>query len=160
LPNCVDFKSYRLYEQGAVSSRRVVALISRAKGERMVRSMTAQAGLDRDGETLCFHLLEASSACAVPTFVPKNTNVTLTDEAIAEVSSAAFARAEVQAIAGRWFKHGSSRTARMNEEQRKNRRNQYGIPLPPVDLVERATQKYEHWQEIGRLPVVEVAVSA
>lgn len=145
-----DFSSYRLYEQGAGSSRRrIVELITRAKGERMVRSATARAGLDWDGKTLCFERIDTSAASVVPAFVVANMPAPMEQDLSADISNPAFAKAEVQAIAGRWFKHGRSRTARMTDEQRANRKGRYGMPLPPVDLVERAVNKYEGYKLLG-----------
>jgi hypothetical protein len=144
----MDYKSYRLYEQGAGQSRRIVGLITRAAGERMVRSKTAHAGLDVDGKTLCFERIETSSENAVPTFIAANKPAPIDVEISVEVSSTAFSKAEVQAIAGSNFRHGRSRTARMTDEQRKQRKNKYGRPLAPEDLTERALNKVNAWSQI------------
>jgi hypothetical protein len=155
----VDFKSYRLYEQGA-GLRRVVKLITRTEGERMVRSETAQEGLDWDGVTLCFQLIGASAASAVPTFVPRS-KMGITG---LETPNTAFSQPEVLAIAGTKFKHGRSRTKRMSDAQREDRARRiyddgivrngarvYGLKVGPEDLVERATNKYNAW---ATLPVL------
>jgi hypothetical protein len=144
----MDYKSYRLYEQGVGQSRRIVGLVTRANGERMVRSKTAQAGLDVDGETLCFERIEASAVNAVPTFIVANKPTTIDVAIPMEVSSTAFSKAEVQAIAGSNFRHGRSRTARMTEEQRKQRKDKSGRPLAPEDLTERALNKRNAWSQI------------
>lgn len=140
----MDFLSYRLYEQGAGLGRRIVRLVTRSQGERMVRSKTAQAGLDWDGETLCFQLIDASAVSAVPTFVPMQALEI-------ERSSTAFSQPEVMAIAGNQFRHGRSLTSRMTEEQRKNRKDRRGKQLPPEDLAERAANKLQAW---GQLPAL------
>jgi hypothetical protein len=155
----MDFQSYRLYELGATGSRRISELITRAKGERMVRSKTAEAGLDLDGKTLCFMRLDASSANAVPTIVPPKKLARSAEELPAEISSAAFSIPEMSAVAGTKFRHGRSRTARMSEQQRQSRverifedsiaRNGYGIRAKPEDMVERATNKYLGFQTLG-----------
>ena len=153
----IDFTSYRLYELGATGSRRISELITRAKGERMVRSKTAAAGLDLDGKTLCFMRIDASNANAVPAIVRANKPVS-TEELPIEVSSTAFSIPEMDAVAGTRFKHGRSRTASMSEYQREARvkriydesvaRNGYGVKAKPEDMVERATNKAKAWQQI------------
>jgi len=148
---CVDFTSYRLYERGAGQSRRIVALISLAKGECMVRSKTAQAGLDWDGETPCFERIGTSMASAVPTFVLGQGLASVDSDLPFEPSSTAFSEPEVQAIAGSRFRHGRSLTVRMTEEQRQNRKDRRGKKLPPEDLTERATNKIKAWQQIPAL---------
>jgi len=160
----MDFKLYRLYEQGAGPGRRVVKLVTRSQGERMVRSKTAQQGLDWDGVTLCFQLIDTRASGAVPTYQEKNkgsfSNLSI-DEMPAEISSAAFSQPEMMAIAGTKFRHGRSRTARMSEQQRRARVQRIyddgvlrngstirGIKVKPEDLVERATNKFRAWQQI------------
>jgi hypothetical protein len=143
-----DFYSYRLYEQGAGQSRRIVELITRAKGERMVRSKTAVEGLDWDGETLCFVRIGTSSVNAVPTFGLGVNWVPADAEPEIERSSTAFSKPEVMALAGTRFRHGRSLTARMTEEQRKNRKDRRGKQLGPEDIVERATNKAKAWSQI------------
>jgi hypothetical protein len=152
--SCVDFKSYRLYEQGAGQQLRVVELITRAAGERMVRRKTALAGVDVDGETLCFQLVEARSSSAVPAFVPQSA----LGLAGLETPNTAFSQPEMLAIAGTNFKHGRSRTARMNDAQREERARRiydetFGrVKVGPEDLVESATNKFKAW---AQLPVLQ-----
>jgi hypothetical protein len=148
MPTCVDFTSYRLYERGAGPRGRIVGLISRAKGERMVRSKTAQAGLDWDGETLCFERIGTGAASAVPTFVPARP-VLEPSELPIERSSTGFTQPEMNAIAGTNFRYGRSRTSGMTEEQRQSRLDRRGKRLPEEDLVETATNKLRAWQQLG-----------
>lgn len=148
----IDYKSYRLYEQGDGPTRRFVKLVTRVEGERMVRGNMAQAGLDHDGETLCFRLTEASVAATVRKAIPAGYQ---DNDMPAEISSAAFSQPEMMAIAGTKFKHGRSRTARMSEEQRQARVKRIyddglvrngatvrGVKVKPEDMVERATNKF------------------
>jgi hypothetical protein len=53
--------------------------------------------------------------------------------------------AEMMLYAGRAFKHGGSRTAGLDEEQRAARRGEWGKILPMEDAVERVTGKVEIW---------------
>lgn len=160
----MDYRSYRLYEQGAGPTKRFVKLITRVEGERMVRSKTALEGLDWDGVTPCFRLIDASAAGAVPTMKKSAKPFSNDDHVPAEVSSAAFSQPEMMAIAGTKFKHGRSRTARLNEEQREARVQRIydegllrngatvrGIKVKPEDTVERATNKYRAWATIPAL---------
>lgn len=152
----VDFKSYRLYEQGADSQWRIVRLVSRDEGERMVDSETAQAGLDWDGVTLCFQLNEASRVSVVP--ASSRTKISGVE---IDPSNSAFSQPEIMAIAGTKFKHGRSRTASMNEPQREARAKRiyeasllkpsYPVKVGPEDMVERATNKMDAW---ARMPVL------
>jgi hypothetical protein len=153
-------KSYRLYEPGAgLGARRIVGLISRASGERMVRGKTAQAGLDWDGETLCFERIDASAARAVPTFVPAGARRGDDEGPVLERSSTAFSQPELMAIAGGNFKGGKSRTERMSEAQRVARQERIYdeslrttgriVKAKPEDLVERANNKQRAWERMG-----------
>lgn len=140
--------SFRLYGVSVRSRGPVVALITRKQADRLVKRGAAEEGLDLDGKTTCFrmtgHRPRRASAAGL--------NAVTLSEFESQQSNTAFSQAEVMAIAGRWFKHGRSRTARMSEAQRAariNRKN--GKRLPAEDLVERATNKYEAWNQIGSL---------
>jgi hypothetical protein len=136
----MDYKSYRLYEKRAGQELRLVELVTRAKGERMIMAKTAEAGFDVDGVTLCFQLTRTAATTTTSQSAMGMTGL--------ETTNAAFTLPEMDAIAGVNFKHGRSRTARMSEQQRKERKDKYGIPLPPEDRVEKATNKYKAWAQI------------
>lgn len=155
----MDFNSYRLYEPGAGPTKRFVKLVTRGEGERMVRSKTAQEGLDWDGVTPCFRLIGSGAAGAVPT-----TPQSAMGLAGLETPATAFSMAEMNAIAGTKFKHGRSRTARMSEAQRQARVQQIyddgivrngatirGIKANAEDMVERATNKFRGFQQMSAL---------
>jgi hypothetical protein len=145
MQSCVDFSSYRLYEPGFRGGPRIVGLISREKGERMVRNQTAETGVDWDGKTLCFF---SKAAKQVKPLV--STRPSQQIDVSAEASNTAFSRAEVDAIAGTKFRYGGSRTIEMTEEARSNRTHPVTHRvLPPEDLIERATNKFNAWQQLG-----------
>lgn len=149
MQSCVDFRSYRLYEPGLNGGSRIVGLISRVKGERMVRKETAETGVDEDGETLCFRLKDIQRLGKRDSLVFANAKPVTQFPADAEPSSTVFSQGELMALAGRTFKHGRSRTARMSDEQRAQRKDKYGRQLALEDLVERATNKFTVWAELG-----------
>jgi hypothetical protein len=139
-----DTGSYRLY---AFGERRVLALTSRRAAERLVKKGRAEEGVDVDGKTVCFRML-------VYVAKPSKARESAADKLASnsEESSTAFSQAELLAIAGRHFRHGRSRTARMTDAQRAARINpKNGRKLPEEDIVERATNKYDAWQQIGSL---------
>jgi len=141
-----DFSSYRLYHADGAGH----TLVSRSEGNRLVRRKLAQEGIDVDGVTPCFLSLKSSVARAARRrTLPAETNSS--DE-----TCRTFARNEVLAIAGRHFKHGRSRTARMSEAQRAERaariyeksmeQTGVGIKVHPEDLVERASNKFDNFR--------------
>lgn len=139
-----DTGSYRLYAFGA---RRVIALTSRKAVQRLVKQGRAEEGVDIDGKTVCFRMLVSEKKPSAST-----QDSTVDTVSSSEQSSAAFSQAELLAIAGRHFRHGRSRTARMTDAQRAARVNpENGRKLPEEDIVERATNKYNAWQQIGSL---------
>lgn len=147
MPSRVDYTSYRLYDISLDGSRRIAELISGAKAGRMVRAGTVTEAIDWDGKTPCFLRMDkASAVMARPVFAPKTIAL---EDAEAERSNTAFSKPEVMALAGRHFRHGRSRTARMAEHQREQRRDMRGRRLPAEDIVERATNKYDAWAQLG-----------
>ena len=149
-----DASSYRLYQFSETARASIAKLITRRAGERMVRQGLAEEGVDLDGKTTCFRLLRCSKQASKP--APAREIVIDSDE-----SDRGFSRDEVMAIAGRHFRHGRSRTARMSDEQRAARakriydesvmRNGFGVKVGPEDIIERATNKFNVWNEIGSL---------
>jgi hypothetical protein len=134
-------KSYRVYERD-----RVVELVSRERGLSLMKAGSVEEICDEHGQTLCFLRV----AKRKPAAAPLGMRGVMVGEAEVERSSTAFTRPEVQALAGRHFRHGRSLTARMTDEQRANRvSRRTGRRLPPVDLVERAVNKFDAWAKIG-----------
>lgn len=152
MQSCVDTGTYRLYEPGQVGGPRIVGLVSRVVGERMVRNQTAETGVDCDGATLCYMKKERNPPVAAK---PRPVTMTPSDS---DPSNVAFSQPEMMAIAGTNFKHGRSRTKSMSEYQREKRqqrileesieRNGYAIKVGPEDIVERATNKLAAWAQI------------
>lgn len=163
----VDSSSYRLYEFARSGSPRIVQLITRSKGERMVRKQLADVIADEGGKLLCFQLKASTAPVRALVMDVSRTSYVKVDS---EPSNMAFSQAEMNAIAGTKFKHGRSRTARLSDEQREERAKRIyeatlmetgrGVKVGPEDIVERATKKLEVWAE-SRMPKqpVEAAVA-
>lgn len=141
MPRKVDAKFFRLYEGDRVSG-----LITWAEGRRMLAAepATAECDVEPDGKTLCFRRILPEQ----PVRFLRAAGVVEFESSV-DPSSCAFSVSEVMAIAGSNFRHGRSRTARMTDEQRANRKGRFDKPLPPEDLVERAKNKQEEWARLG-----------
>lgn len=147
MPSRADYTSYRLYDISLDGSRQIAELISRAKADRMIRANSITEAVDWDGKATCFLRMEKPKVVRLyPVYAPVTISL---EDAEAERSNAAFSKPEVMALAGRTFRHGRSRTARMTEYQREQRRDKCGKRLRPEDVVERATNKQDAWAKLG-----------
>ena len=140
-----DYPYCRLYGH---DSLRVERFVSVSAGRSMARKGHVEEGLDRDGVTPCFRRLRPL-AKQVKARATRKVDVRDEDDVVV------FARKDVEALAGRCFKDGRSRTARMSEEQKSARVQrifaQNGAHVGMEDRVERATNKQRAWARIGGL---------
>lgn len=137
--------SHRVYEEHSSGSFRILELVSLESARRMVKTKAVNEALEQDGVTPCFVRVKIAGRPKLPLGV----RFVNPQEPALERSSTAFTLPEMNALAGTKFKHGSSLTAKMTEEQRKARKDRRGRQLPPEDLVERATKKKQAWEQLG-----------